>query len=177
MTLGETVSETNATVLPNPKIRASTADYKEQQMLLRDIEAMIQDIHESVNAMRSAKKQIKNYEALLKERTEYKELTDLGQTILKGIDEWERKLIQPDQKTFQDVINFNNKLSAQLMHLKGYIDVPEPQLTAGAKLRFTDLKQEWNALKTEHNAIIGNDMVNYNNTFKRLGLSPLIILD
>ncbi len=55
LTLDNKDVETNIKILPNPGIDASTADYQDQQQFLKEIEAMITEIHESVNQMRSAK--------------------------------------------------------------------------------------------------------------------------
>jgi len=67
LTLDKQISETEVTILPNPKIEASASDFREQQSILAQIEHTIKDIHESVNSMRSAKSQLKNYAKLLKE--------------------------------------------------------------------------------------------------------------
>ena len=95
---------------------------------------------------------------------------------MKRIDTWEENLIQPKQKTFQDVINFNNKLNAQLMHLKGYIDAAEPKVTQGAKERLKDLLGQWKTFETERDAIISSEMKAYNSLFNELD-SPAIILE
>jgi len=177
LTLEDEVSETEVTILQNPKIKASAADFNQQQTALRQIENTIGDIHESVNNMRSAKSQLKDYEKLLKDNDAAKTLIDKGKELIKRIDTWERNLIQPDQKTFQDVINFNNKLNAQLMHLKGFIDVPEPKLTEGAKERLQDLLNEWRGFKTERDDIINSEMTAYNSLFRQLNLPAIIIKD
>ena len=57
-----------------------------------------------------------------------------------------KTLIQAKQKTFQDVINFNNKLNAQLIQLKSYIDQANPKVTNGAKERFGDLMNDWKVM-------------------------------
>tara|TARA_B100001059_G_C17566756_1_gene442905 strand:+ start:231 stop:455 length:225 start_codon:yes stop_codon:yes gene_type:complete len=56
-----------------------------------------------------------------------------GTELTKRIHAWEENLIQEKQKTFQDVINFNNKLNAQMIRLKSYIDQADPKVTQGAK--------------------------------------------
>ena len=96
--------------------------------------------------------------------------------MIKRINNWEENLIQEKQKTFQDVINFNNKLNAQLINLKGYIDQANPKVTSGAKERFQDLLNDWQVYKTEYNAIINNEMKSYNRLYKSLNL-PALILD
>ena len=98
-----------------------------------------------------------------------------GDSLIKRITAWEENLIQPNQKTFQDVINFENKLNAQLLNLRGYIDVAEPKVTEGAKERLRDLLATWNTFKTEHNAIINTEMKTYNTMFQSLNI-PAIIL-
>ena len=175
LTLGEQTAQTTATVLQNLKVNASIADINEQQNILSQIEDAIRDIHESVNNMRSAKSQLKGYAKLLKDNDSANNLLDKGKELVERINTWERNLIQPDQKTFQDVINFNNKLNAQLMHLKGFIDVAEPKVTQGAKERLRDLLAQWKTFSDERDAIINNEMAAYNVAFKNLNLPALIM--
>ena len=175
MTLNENSSETEVTLLANPKIQATTADYQEQQEVLAQIEGTIKSIHESVNQMRTAKSQLEGYAKLLKDNDTAKDLLEKGKTLAKRITTWEENLIQPKQKTFQDVINFNNKLNAQLMDLKGYVDVAEPKVTKGAKERLQDLLAQWRTFETERNAIVDGEMVAYNAAFKALDLPAIIM--
>ncbi|PRX57273.1 VPS10 domain-containing protein [Flagellimonas meridianipacifica] len=171
---GETV-ETEARVLANPKINASQSDYSEQQQMLNQIENAITTMHEAVNQMRSAKKQLLAYDDLLKENENAKELIKLGDSLVKRIKIWEEKLIQPNQKTFQDVINFHNQLNADFMHLKGFVDVADPKVTEGAKERLKDLLGRWSTFENEKKAIVGNEMAKFNSLFQELKL-PAILL-
>ncbi len=150
--------------------------FKDQQTVLLQIENSIRDIHEAVNQMRSAKKQLQEYSKLLKDNETAQPLLELGDSLVTRITTWEENLIQPKQKTFQDVINFNNKLNAQLMHLKGYVDTAEPRVTQGAKERLRDLLTEWNAFKRERDQMINNEMTSFNTLYKSLGL-PAIIME
>ena len=175
LSLGTNRTETIVKILPNPKVKSSLADYTEQQELLKTIEATVIDIHNSVNSMRSAKSQLKAYAKLLKDNEMAKALLEQGDTLVKRITTWEENLIQPNQKTFQDVINFENKLNAQLLNLRGYIDVVEPKVTAGAKVRLQDLLAQWRMFKAEHNAIISTEMEAYNEAFRSLEIPALIL--
>ncbi len=175
LTLDKLTSETTVTVLPNPKIKAATADFEKQQAMLQQIEGTVKEMHQSVNEMRSAKAQLKGYAKLLKDHEEATALLEKGKALIERIDSWEQQLIQPKQKTFQDVINFNNKLNAQLLHLKGYIDSPEPKLTQGATQRYTDLLEDWRAYDTERKEIVEVEMKAYNALFGELELPAIII--
>lgn len=175
LTLKDIVSETKATVLPNPAIEATVKDYEEQQILLSTIARTLKDMHESVNSMRSAKSQLKGYSVLLKENEKAKELIKEGKALSKRITSWEDNLIQSKQKTFQDVINFNNKLNAQLINLSGYIDSADPKVTQGAKQRLQDLLTDWEVYRKERDAIINTAMKAYNTQFKALNIPALIL--
>ena len=114
---------------------------------------------------------------MLKDNEKAKDLLDKGKELSKRIDTWERILIQPDQKTFQDVINFNNMLNAQLLHLRGYLDVADPKVTRGAKDRLRDLKADWNVYEDERDAIVNSEMAAYNKAFEALNLPAIILKD
>lgn len=169
--------ETEAVILANPKIEASPADYAEQQTMLNQIENALKNIHEAVNQMRSAKRQLESYKMLLKDNEDANELIEKGDNLLKRITTWEESLIQPNQKTFQDVINFHNQLNADFMHLKGFVDVAEPKVTVGAKERLKDLLNAWQAYEQEKNSIVRTEMEEYNTAFKALQLPAIILKD
>ena len=96
---------TEARILANPNMNTSAADFQEQQTALVQIENNIRSLHEAVNQMRSAKDQLKSHTKLLKGNKEADSLLAMGKTLLNRINTWEKTLIQPQQKTFQDVIN------------------------------------------------------------------------
>ncbi|MCO4814696.1 MAG: glycosyl hydrolase, partial [Flavobacteriales bacterium] len=171
---GDTV-ETIITILPNPAINATVQDFEEQQKMLVAIENTIRDMHESVNQMRSAKAQLDTYAKLLKDNDRMASLIEKGKALSRRINSWEENLIQAKQKTFQDVINFNNKLNVQLINLKNYIDQPDPKVTNGAKERFNDLMEDWLVYKNERDAIIEIEMNTYNALYKSLDIPALII--
>ncbi|MGB5388314.1 MAG: glycosyl hydrolase [Eudoraea sp.] len=175
LSLGDKVTETEVTILPNPNIKASKSDFDEQQSVLLQIENTIKNIHESVTQIRSAKKQLKTYDELLKENEVAADLLEKGNELIKRIDSWEQNLIQPNQKTFQDVINYNNQLNAQLMHLKGFVDSSDPKVTQGAKQRLADLLADWNTYENEKKAIVNTEMAAYNRMYTDLGLPALIL--
>ena len=168
-------SETTVNILPNPKVKGSMDDYTDQQTALNTIEQTVLEIHSAVNAMRSAKSQLEQYGKLLEGNEETSALLKKGDTLIKRITTWEENLIQPKQKTFQDVINFTNKLNAQLLHLRGYVAAIEPKVTAGAQERLQDLLKQWQNFKREHDAIVNEEMKAFNTLYKELDI-PAIIL-
>ncbi|WP_261793670.1 VPS10 domain-containing protein [Psychroserpens burtonensis] len=177
LTLEEETIETVVTILPNPLINSTSQDFIAQQNILITIENTVRDMHESVNQMRSTKSQLDMHAKLLKDNENMTSLIEKGDDLIKRINSWEENLIQADQKTFQDVINFNNKLNAQLIQLKSYIDQADPKITDGAIERLNDLMKDWQVYKNERNVIIDTEMNAYNALYKSLNIPAIIISD
>lgn len=175
MILNKDTLTTPSTILANPSIQASDAEYTAQQEMLKSIEGAIRDIHESVNMMRSAKDQLNGYQQLLKGNEDAKALLDTGKALVKKIETWENNLIQPKQKTFQDVINFQNQLNAQFMQLKGFVDVADPRITSGAKERFNDVSTQWKVFSDQRKQLINVELAAFNQLYAELDL-PAVIL-
>ena len=176
LTLEDEVIEQSVRVMANPNLGDKAQAYSEQQKMLQDLAGMITEIHSSVNQMRSARNQLEGYKKLLKDNDSAEGLLTLGDSLIARIDTWEKNLIQPEQKTFQDVINFNNQLNAEIMYLRGFIDNADPELTQGARERFKDLQADWKVYSDERDAIVKNEMAGYNSRFKELNL-PAIIME
>ena len=166
-------STTTATVLPHPKASQSTGDYALQRTLLTSIEHQIREIHESVNGMRQVQRQL-NLLAEVLDQPDTKVLGDSAQVIAKAIVAWERELIQPDQKTFQDVINFPNRLGAELLNLKSRTDTYDPQPTRGARVRFADLAAEW-AIHREALDQLKNRITNFNRMYREREVPGVVL--
>jgi len=175
LTLDDTSVETTVTILPNPEIKVSDSDFSAQQLFMQDLENQVKDIHDAVNAMRSAKAQLDSYEKLLEDNEDAESLLKKGKAIVEKIKVWEENLIQPKQKTFQDVVNFENRLNAQFMRLLAYVDGADPRITGGAKERLEDLKREWNSFSDEKDDIINVEMKAFNDLYKDLKLPAIIM--
>ncbi|MDG2062357.1 MAG: glycosyl hydrolase [Flavobacteriaceae bacterium] len=176
LTYGEEVKKVDIEILPNPNMDYSAADFEAQQNLLVKIEKAIKKIHYSVSEMRDVQDQLDHYLKILNGKEEYNVIYDQALAIKKRLNEWETKLIQPNQKTFQDVINFNNMLNAQFMHLKAFIDADDPELTQGAKQRYKDLIVIWSKYKTELDQIIDNDFKAFEKNYLEAQV-PLIMVN
>lgn len=160
-------------LLADPNIVATAEDYRKQENLLTAIDTHIKDLHTAVAKMREVQQQLTFYLKTLEGEDAYKALHTQGKNLEEKLREWEEKLIQPKQKTFQDVINFNNQLNAEFMHLKGYVDEADPTVTQGALDRFADLKKEWEANAADLKSLIETDMEAFNKEYRALAIPVL----
>ena len=78
-------------------------------------------------------------------------------------------------ETFQDVVNFLNRLNSHMIHLLGSIDASDPPLTQGQLNRYTDLSEEWYSYKKRLDNIMNNEVSSYNELYRLSGLPVIII--
>ena len=163
------------TVSPDPRWSATQAQYQTQERFVAEAQQVIRDLYGAVDELADVSDQV---DAIV-ERTEEHPLADSirasGEALTGRITEWEEELIQRRQQTFQDVINFRNKLDAQILALIGSVDGTEPPLTAGAGERWTDLQEEWAA----HENTLGQllQAVNaFNDFLTESGVQPITVL-
>ena len=169
---GDRTQTVSAELLADPRTDATSADYATQYDHLTQAEEMAKDLQASAAHMHSMKKRISTLSEIFDGNSSAKELLDHGQEISKAISTWEKTIVQPDQKTFQDVINFPNKLSSEVLDLMGRMGGMVPVITDGMKERLADLKGEYQNAKSEHDRI-ANMFDKYNEMFLNSGLDIL----
>ena len=125
--------------------------------------------------MRDAKTQVEAVNKALENIDDVEALIEKGKAVAKSILNWEENLVQSKQKTFQDVINFENQINIELANLKSRVDQAEPQVTAGAKERLEDLSNTWAEYRTELDRIINEEVGEFNQMYKDKNLPVLIL--
>ena len=164
-----------AIVLADPRLEVTDTDFLNQQQVIVQIENAVKDIHESVNQMREIKEQLEFLNGRLVRMEDQKDLVDTGKLVINKIKEWEERLIQPKQKTYQDVINFPNQLNSELLNLKSRVDTHNPMVTKGARERLQVLLNQWNSYKKEMYAILDKDVEQYNSLFRQRDIPALFV--
>ena len=177
LTIGETSMEQPLTVQHDPRMDIRDRDTQAHQKLMSDIYIKINDLHTAIVKARSIRSQIKKMNNRIKEMGNMEELISTGKLAIKAIDNWEGQVVQTEMKTFQDVVNFINRLNAHMINLLETIDSADPPLTQGQRNRYGDLSEEWHKHKKKLDSIINNEVTEFNRLYKKEGLPAVIILD
>ncbi|WP_373331050.1 hypothetical protein [Salmonirosea aquatica] len=175
LTTDKDTSMTTAVILPDPRLDATMADFEAQQKILTQTEDAVREIHEAVNTMRNAKQQIEALRATWKSDTTMNQWLGQGKDLVKKITDWEDNLITPKQQTFQDVINFPNRLNAGLLDLRGRASTHDPRPTAGVEDRLRELLAEWQIHKAAMQKIVHEDVAKFNADYKAKQLPAVYI--
>lgn len=160
---------------PYSEIDADKADYDGQYAFLNDAESIFKEIHTSVNRMNTVKTQLLNQKANLQNIDDIEELVSLNDSIVSEIDGWMEKLIQPKQKTYQDIINFPNQLNAELLDLMGRVGGMYPVVTEGSKKRLEDLQAKWETYRIKQDEILVDLLDQYNKLYVESGIPAVVI--
>ncbi len=168
------ISEADLEIIADPNLKATASDWAAQQDMLNQVERSAEEITQSINKMIKVKKQVESYGETFKDNAELKDLVKQGKDLVKKIDQWQSQMIQTKFKTFQDVVNFPNKLNSEFMHLRSTLDVHDPRVTQGVHDRLNDIESDWQKRKQEVNEIIQKDVSNYNKMFKDKNVPALM---
>jgi len=145
--------------------------------MLSDLYGQIDNLHQSIVKARNIREQIKTMNELLKSNEDLENLIQAGEKAIEAIDTWEGNVVQTKMETFQDVVNFLNRLNAHMLDLLSTIDSSDPPLTQGQRIRFSDLSEEWQSYKKKLDNILNEEVQEYNQLYKQEGLPAVIIPD
>ncbi len=162
LTMGSQQKEVAVTILPDPRIKATSEDYQLQHATLSAIEKGVTDIHLSVTGMRKAREQVNYLVNLLSDQPALKAVADSGKKVVDIIKAWEDDLVQAKSQSYDDIINFENKLSADYIFLRGETDGNIPFVTDGQREILAELDAKWAVLKTRMQSIIQTHIGGFN---------------
>jgi photosystem II stability/assembly factor-like uncharacterized protein len=163
------------TVLPDPRIHASSAEYAEQQEWAAKVEDGIRDIHGAVLRMRKIRRQISDVADLVRDMPDMAAVADSAKKIAGRLQKWEDELVQNKAKSNDDIINYINKLSADYIFVKGEMDANIPYVTTGQKQRYAELDASWQVLKGQMNGLLDKDVAGFNALCAQKKLGTVIV--
>ncbi|MDZ7359508.1 MAG: glycosyl hydrolase [candidate division KSB1 bacterium] len=175
LTVGDKSMTQSFEVVQDPRIPVAPAAFQEQQSMLAAIRGHINEIHETVQRLRDVRKQIKDLTVRTKDQPNAQAIADSGKALTERMTKFEEQLVQPKQETFQDVINFPNKLNAQFLYLMSEIDSSDPPLTNGLKTRFATLNAEWEQLEPMRNRLLEQEVPRFNALFQQNAIPAVIV--
>ena len=136
----------------------------------------INDVHNGINKARNVRSQIEKMNERLKNKDNMDKLISTGDQAIKALNEWEGNVVQTKMETFQDVVNFLNRLNSHMINLLGTLDSSDPPITQGQKDRFGDLSEEWYEYKNKLNSIMNNEVNEFNRLYKKEDL-PIVLIE
>ncbi|MEO1029034.1 MAG: hypothetical protein AAFX02_08270, partial [Pseudomonadota bacterium] len=175
----ETVGETTLRVEWDPRLSFDNQKTAEQQAMVSQLFDMIDELHGSVNALKAVKAQAETRKGLIEKQGGSEALAEAATEVIDAIKAWEDTVITPEREFFQDVLNWPDRIDADLIVLYGAVDDARQGLTKGMNDRFADLETEWTAAIAERDAVISDPVAEFNTLFAEeaapgLALPPFV---
>ena len=168
LTINGKAASTSFEVLPDPRLTASVDDYKQQDQLSKLASDDIEAIHISVVQMRKIQDQLNQFITRAEGINTLDSLSAKAKNIIATIKQWEEQLIQPKSQTNDDVINFVNKLSANIVFVKGEIESGNiPYVTKGQQKRYEELHAQWKKYEAQKQALLNNEIAAFNEACRK----------
>ena len=155
--------ESELNVLADPRLEIPEGAIAERGAVLSSLYQAKADLYAAVKDLRQVQAQLQSLiQRLDPEDEKQEQLKQAADSLLQSIEAIEGQLIQTQQQTFQDVINFPNQLDAKLGHIMGMISGSPPPLTSGQKERAEDMLAEWKRLEAEVASLLGDQLTAFN---------------
>jgi DNA repair exonuclease SbcCD ATPase subunit len=168
-------SSTSLLIQSDPRINVAAQDFAQQDVLLKSLEKDVTDIHVAVTRMRGVTKQIKELSELVENDPAKAPVVSSAKLLLQKIKVWEESLIQPKSQAYDDVINFVNKLSANIIFVHGELNSTVPYVTKGQQARYEELHQQWLKYKNEMDQLLAGDIAAFNQLCNSMGVTHIML--
>ncbi|MEN8250242.1 MAG: glycosyl hydrolase [Bacteroidota bacterium] len=163
LTYGEYTQTQQFSVKPDPRDKVTSEQIKEKISMVKQLNNEVNSLYRGLDKLQEVREQIKQ---MNKRFPDDEEINDMGDEINKKINDVENELISPKQKTFQDIINYRNKLDLQLYNLMQTINGNIPPVTEGEKELANELLEQWKKVESDLKMIINEDIVKFNQLLK-----------
>lgn len=164
LSLGEASVESLLDVAYDPRIPLDPAALAEQQELVADTRAMLDEFQSSALALRSLGEQAALRKTLA-EKADKTALAEAAEAVSKAVKDWEKGVIATEREFFQDVLNWPDRLFSHLEFLHGDLDAALPRLTGGLKARHADVKARFDAAMAARDSVLSGPVAAFNRLF------------
>ncbi len=174
MTLGDNQAEVSVKMLTDPR-NDQAVSYRKQQQILADLYESANDLYSSVNSIRSMRSQLKSIMKNVKGTDDSEKLLDAGKSAVKALSEWEMSVVSLKLETFQDVVNFDSGLDADITELMSKIDGSGPSVSEGSEERYHDLMDQWDEKKSQLEEIVEEHVGRFNDLYREMDIPAVIV--
>lgn len=119
LTMGDKSMEVPFEILPDPRSKATPADFQAQFDFLMAVRDKLTETHDAINTIRETRKQINSVPGRIKNEDDKKEIGKAAKAIDDKITAIEKTLYQTQNKSGQDPLNFPIRLNNKLSDLAG----------------------------------------------------------
>jgi photosystem II stability/assembly factor-like uncharacterized protein len=149
-------------------------DLQAQRRLATTVRDTLNAVYDAIRSIRSVREQVTSVAAHAA-KAGHEGLTERADTVAARLTRLEQELIQTKSESFQDPLNFPPRLDNQYAYLYGNVAGPDGPPTQGARTRFRDLNEQWDALRSQMQSLMNEEVAAFNRRVRELGNQPVFV--
>ncbi len=164
-------------IVADPRAEASQAEMQAQYDFISDINSTIDRAHKSIKKIRDINDRLKTFTTQYADDDRTETLRDKSKELQEKFGEIEKALYQTKNRSGQDPLNFPIKLTNKLGHLNSLVGIGDFGPTAQDIAVKNELTAAIKKELTEFDALIDQEIANFNSEFNKLQLNYLFVED
>jgi photosystem II stability/assembly factor-like uncharacterized protein len=162
LTAGDKVQSQQFVVINDPRLKTTPEEFSAQLSLSMQVRDKLSQVNQAVIDIRTAKKQLEDYAARLKDDASAKKVADAAKDLDKKLTAVEEELYQIKNQSGQDPLNFPIKLNNRLAALLGVIQANDAGPTKQSNVVYEGLASEANAQLRAADKLLKEDVNQFN---------------
>jgi hypothetical protein len=172
---GETLTQP-VQVVRHPEVAATAEDLESQFRLLSGLRDRIEETHDAVARIRDVKPQVQTIGDRAEKLGKGTTLKDRGKALSERLTEIEKKLVNPDLKSNQDVLNFPPALDHQLIGLASVASSADARPTDSSLTYYKEISGRLTAIFAELDGVLGKDLAEFNAMVQKAEIPPVVVV-
>ncbi len=171
---GETQSQP-VEVVPRPGIAATPQDLEQQYTLLKKVRDGLEATHEAVGQIRDVEAQTAAVTERAEELGKGATLKEKGRALSDKLTAIEKKLVNPEVKSNQDVLNFAPALDHQFAGLAAVVSSADAKPTDSSVAYYAEIRAELDRILAELKSVFDGDLAEFNGAVRAADIPPVVV--
>ncbi|MEM6769890.1 MAG: glycosyl hydrolase, partial [Bacteroidota bacterium] len=170
---GDASAETTVMVKPNPNVELSETDYATYDAFLTRMAKDLNEMHDLVNSIDKTVKQIERVLDDLPESDTNAGLREQAEALLRKLKAWDATMVQRKAKAYDDVENYVNGFTADVLFVKNHAENDQPVLTAPSQERYAELDSVWQQQEQAARVLLNQEVESLNQALMKRGIGAI----
>ena len=162
-------------ILPDPRAEASVAQMQEQYDFINGVNQTVDKAHQSIKKIRSINSKLSAFVKQYGDDENVSALVEKAKALKESFSTVEKALYQTQNRSGQDPLNFPIRLTNKLAHVNSLVGRDDFPPTAQDKVVAAELTQKINEQLEDFDALVDQEMKEFNAEFNKLELDYLAI--
>ena len=162
-------------ILPDPRAEVSVAQMQEQYDFINGVNQTVDKAHQSIKKIRSINSKLSAFVKQYGDDEKVSALVEKAKALKESFSTVEKALYQTQNRSGQDPLNFPIRLTNKLAHVNSLVGRDDFPPTAQDKVVAAELTQKINEQLEDFDALVDQEMKEFNAEFNKLELDYLAI--